>query len=176
MNVKKIIKSIAGLGVISGVAYAAYQVGVAAGETKELDRRLKALGDRVDLTELDDEDEYRFYDHMDEPDDGCVSPVERAGSDDPAENTEPRFMPIEIIHIDGIALNQLRGLLLYLTVLKSFSRKNVKDYLGIDDDPTVDLVLESFVINGYISKRDKYRYRALTTITDYADIIRCSQL
>ncbi len=175
MNVKKIIKSIAGLGVASGIAYVAYQVGVAAGETKELDRRLKALGDQVDLPEPD-EDEYRFYDHMDEPDDCCVSPVEHAGSDDPAENTEPRFMPIEIVHIDGIALNQLRGLLLYLTVLKTFSRKNVKDYLGIDDDATVDLVLESFEISGYISKRDKYRYRALTTITDYSDIIRCSQL
>ena len=174
MNVKKIIKGIAGLGVASGIAYVAYQVGVAAGETKELDRRLKAMGDQVDL--LEPEDEYRFYDHMDEPDDGCVAPEEHAGEDDPAENTEPRFMPIEIIHIDGIPFNQLRGLLLYLTVLKSFSRKNVKDYLGIDDDPTVDLVLESFVINGYISKRDKYRYRALTTITDYADIIRCSQL
>lgn len=172
MNAKKTMKGIVGLGIAGGIAYAAYQVGVASGETKELERRLKAMGDQVDLPE----DEYRFYDHMDEPDDGCVSPEEHAEADDPAENTEPRFMPIEIVHIDGIALNQLRGLLLYLTVLKSFSRKHVKDYLGIDDDPTVDMVLESFVINGYISKRDKYRYRALTTITDYADIIRCSQL
>ena len=67
MNVKKIIKGIIGLGVIGGVAYAAYKLGECSGEVNE--RFREKYGDE-DI-EVEEDDDYRFYDNMDEPDDEC---------------------------------------------------------------------------------------------------------
>ena len=68
MNVKKIIKGIIGLGTVGGVAYLAYKVGECNGEMNE---RVHAMADVGD-------DDYRFYDNYDEPDDGCIAPADSA--------------------------------------------------------------------------------------------------
>ena len=73
MNVKKIIKGIVGLGGVAGVAYAAYKFGESNGKINE--RFREKYGDDGDDIELDDdEDEFRFYDNMIEPDDECLAP------------------------------------------------------------------------------------------------------
>lgn len=74
MNVKKIIKGIVGLGAVAGIAYLSYKVGESNGEINE--RFREKYGDDEDSIELDDdEDEYRFYDNYDEPDDECLAPA-----------------------------------------------------------------------------------------------------
>ena len=168
MNFKKIIKGIMGVGVVGGVAYLAYKVGECNGEMNE---RVHSLAntedDDIEIVE-DDEDDLRLYDNMVEPDDGCLAPANKKQDTDDFE-----FMPIELLNIKGVTIGQLRGLLLYLTTLKKFCKKNVKEYLGIDDDITVDTVLDLFIINGYVkrSEKDKYKYRAVTNIADCARII-----
>lgn len=62
MNVKKIIKGMLGLGVVGGIAYAAYKLGECNGEVNAKFREKYG----VDY----DEDEFTF----DELDDGCVAP------------------------------------------------------------------------------------------------------
>ena len=171
MNFKKIIKGIMGVGVVGGVAYLAYKVGECNGEMNE---RVHSLAntedDDIEIVEddEDDEDDLRLYDNMVEPDDGCLAPANKKQDTDDFE-----FMPIELLNIKGVTIGQLRGLLLYLTTLKKFCKKNVKEYLGIDDDITVDTVLDLFIINGYVkrSEKDKYKYRAVTNIADCARII-----
>ena len=168
MNFKKIIKGIMGIGVVGGVAYLAYKVGECNGEMNE---RVHSLAntedDDIEIVE-DDEDDLRLFNNMVEPDDGCLAPANKKQDTDDFE-----FMPIELLNIKGVTIGQLRGLLLYLTTLKKFCKKNVKEYLGIDDDITVDTVLDLFIINGYVKRneKDKYKYRAVTSIADCARII-----
>ena len=168
MNFKKIIKGIMGIGVVGGAAYLAYKVGECNGEMNE---RVHSLAntdeDDIEIVE-DDEDDLRRYDNMVEPDDGCLAPANNK-----QDTADFDFMPIELLNIEGVTIGQLRGLLLYLTTLKKFCKKNVKEYLGIDDDITVDTVLDLFIINGYVKRneQDKYKYRAVTSIADCARII-----
>ena len=168
MNFKKIIKGIMGIGVVGGVAYLAYKVGECNGEMNE---RVHSLAntedDDIEIVE-DDEDDLRLFNNMVEPDDGCLAPANKKQDTDDFE-----FMPIELLNIKGVTIGQLRGLLLYLTTLKKFCKKNVKEYLGIDDDITIDTVLDLFIINGYVKRneKDKYKYRAVTSIADCARII-----
>lgn len=63
MNAKNIIKSIVGLGVMSGVAFLAYKVGKNEGKTNE---RKRIWGERYD----DDYDSFSY----DEEDDMCIAP------------------------------------------------------------------------------------------------------
>ena len=63
MNAKNIIKSIVGLGVMSGVAFLAYEVGENEGKTNE---RKRIWDERYD----DDYDSFSY----DEEDDMCIAP------------------------------------------------------------------------------------------------------
>ena len=63
MNAKKIIKVIAKLAVVSGVAFVAYKLGECNGESKERIRQ-----------KYDDENDYYSLSDYDEPDCGCLSP------------------------------------------------------------------------------------------------------
>lgn len=78
MNIKKIIKCVAGLGAVGGIAYAAYKFGECNGEANAKSRD-KYGDDLDDFDEDDDEDMDNYYgtcfEHKyDEPDDGCVAP------------------------------------------------------------------------------------------------------
>lgn len=75
MNAKKIIKGIVKLGVMGGIAYAAYKLGECNGEVNERMREKYGDEDEDGIGSDDDEDDFRLYDNMDEPDDGCLSPA-----------------------------------------------------------------------------------------------------
>ena len=75
MNAKKIIKGIVKLGVMGGIAFAAYKLGECSGEVNERMREKYGDEDENGIGSDDDEDDYRFYDNMDEPDDGCLAPA-----------------------------------------------------------------------------------------------------
>lgn len=97
MNVKKIIKGIIGLGAIGGVAYAAYKLGECSDEMNE---RVHAMADIEDgdgeYSEDDDEDHHLMV--FDEPDDGCLAPVNEAvtSSDSSKELTTNNDAPDEM--------------------------------------------------------------------------------
>ncbi len=63
MKAKKIIKVIAKLAAVSGVAFVAYKLGEFNGESKE----------RIHQ-KYDDEDDYYSLSDYDEPDCGCIKP------------------------------------------------------------------------------------------------------
>lgn len=173
MNVKKIIKGVIGLGAAAGIAYLSYKIGESNGEINERFRDKYGEDDEDSIEFDDDEDEIRFYGNMDEPDDECLAPEVEEDAEEQSGEEEHEYLPIEVLHIDGVTIGQLRGLLLYLTTIKKFYRKNVKEYLCIDDDIIIDAVLECFIINGYIKKgeKDKYKYHTVTTLADCAKII-----
>lgn len=77
MNVKKIIKGVIGLGAVGGVAYLAYKVGECNGEMNERVHAMADIGDGDgEYSEDDDEDHHLMV--FDEPDDGCLAPVNEA--------------------------------------------------------------------------------------------------
>lgn len=77
MSVKKIIKGIVGLGAVAGIAYLSCKVGECNGEMNE---RVHAMADIEDgdgeYSEDDDENHHLMV--FDEPDDGCIAPVNEA--------------------------------------------------------------------------------------------------
>ena len=70
MNIKKIIKCVAGLGAVGGIAYAAYKFGECSGEANAKFRG--KYGDDDD--DIDNYYSTCFEHKYDEPDDGCVTP------------------------------------------------------------------------------------------------------
>ena len=77
-TVYKFYEYSAKLGVVGGIAFAAYKLGECNGEVNE--RMREKYGDEDDdgIGSDDDEDDYRFYDNMDEPDDWCLAPASGA--------------------------------------------------------------------------------------------------
>ena len=75
MNVKKIIKGIMGLSAVAGIAYLSYKVGESNGEINERFREKYGDEDDEDI-EVEEDDDYKFYDNYDEPDDGCIAPID----------------------------------------------------------------------------------------------------
>lgn len=63
MKAKKIIKAIAKLAAVSGVAFIAYKLGECSGESRERIRQ-----------KYDDEGDYYSLSDYDEPDCGCIKP------------------------------------------------------------------------------------------------------
>ena len=72
MNIKKIIKCVAGLGAVGGIAYAAYKFGECSGEANAKFR--DKYGNDLDDEDLDNYYGTCFEHKYDEPDDGCVAP------------------------------------------------------------------------------------------------------
>ena len=100
MNVKKIIKGIVGLGAMAGVAYAAYKFGESNGKINE--RFREKYGDDEDDIELDDnEDEFRFYDNYDEPDDACLAP--KTENKPSFSVSIHKFAPLDSVKVEGIS-------------------------------------------------------------------------
>ncbi len=179
MNAKKIIKGIVGLGVMSGVAYLAYKIGESNGEINE---RYRDKGDE-DI-DIDNEEDNLSYD---EPDDGCVAPSDNADcyhyesinnsnlyGDDETKLTKQdvlrKYEPFESIYIAGAEQSKLRILLLHLAITKYFTRKEVINYFGGDED-IADEVLRKYEYAGYIKKYDKYKFRCLLTTEEYCRLV-----
>jgi len=81
MNAKKIIKGIVKLGVMGGIAYAAYKLGECSGEVNERMREKYGDEDEDGIEPDDDEEEADNYygtcfePKYIEPDDGCLAPA-----------------------------------------------------------------------------------------------------
>lgn len=101
MNVKKIIKGIVGLGAMAGAAYAAYKLGESNGKINE--RFREKYGDDEDDIELDDDedDEFRFYDNMIEPDDACLAP--KTENKPSFSVSIHNFAPLDSVKVEGIS-------------------------------------------------------------------------
>ena len=140
MNVKKIIKGIIGLGAIGGVAYAAYKLGESDGRFNEIHRRMTENGDEDDEDiEVEEDDDYRFYDNYDEPDDECLAPAH--------ESADYNFVSPQ--KVKGVTKPQMKKVVRSILCLKYVSNKTIRDILGVDYDKAAE-VLKSLENAGLI--------------------------
>ena len=126
MNVKKIIKGIVGLGAMAGVAYAAYKFGESNGKINE--RFREKYGDDEDDIELDDnEDEFRFYDNYDEPDDACLAP--KTENKPSFSVSIHKFAPLDSVKVEGISEKDMDMLVYHISLDKYTSNKQIREWL-----------------------------------------------
>lgn len=153
MNIKKIIKSIMRLGVISDIAYLAYKVGESSGEINERFR---------DKSEINVDDDFDY----DEPDDGCIAPAENStGFSFPEDN--PEFAPLSSINVDGVSASEIESLLYDIALRKYISNKQVREWLAVDND-TAARVIKELSKAGYIGNESgNYRIPVYLTLSDF---------
>ena len=146
MNVKKIIKGIMGLGAVAGIAYLSYKVGESNGEINE--RFREKYGDDEDDIELDDdEDEFRFYDNMDEPDDECLAPKKQ---NMPTFSVSMHnFASLDSVHVDGISDKDMDMLVYHISLDKYTSNKQIREWLEVDRN-TASKVIAALRKAGYV--------------------------
>ena len=146
MNVKKIIKGIIGLGAIGGVAYAAYKLGECSGEVNERFREKYGDEDDEDI-EVEEDDDYRFYDNMDEPDDECLAPKKQ---NMPTFSVSMHnFASLDSVHVDGISDKDMEMLVYHISLDKYTSNKQIREWLEIDRN-TASKVIAALRKAGYV--------------------------
>ena len=170
MNVKKNIKGIVGIGVVRGIANLAYKIGECNGEMNE---RVHAMADVGD-------DDYNFSDY-DEPDDGCIAPIDFGKMNDaPAEKYEDSkccsadkdtFAPFSSVQVNGISESDFLSLLYQISARKYISNKAIREYLDVDTDKAAE-VLSVLYHAGYIASETGKRIPVRLTISDYFSLIR----
>lgn len=180
MNAKKIIKGIVGLGIMSGAAYLAYKVGEGNGEINE--RFREKYDDNIN--DADTDEEYQFYDHMDEPDDECLAPassreqrytmkdLEDISSFEESNPDRRRdFAPLSAIRSvpEGVA----KSLLLNSVTRGFITNKCIRDTLGVDVD-MADRIVSEFQNAGYISTEQggNHRFPTMITFADFVELLR----
>ena len=180
MNAKKIIKGIMGIGIMSGVAYLAYKVGEGNGEINE---RFREKYDD-NLGGADTDEEYHFYDHMDEPDDEFLAPassreqrytmkdLEDISSFEESNPDRRRdFAPLSAIRSvpEGVA----KSLLLNSVTRGFITNKCIRDTLGVDVD-MADRIVSEFQNAGYISSEQggNHRFPTMITFADFVELLR----
>lgn len=137
MNVKKIIKGIVGLGAMAGAAYAAYKLGESNGKINE--RFREKYGDDEDDIELDDnEDEFRFYDNYDEPDDACLAP--NKGKKPSFSVSIHNFAPLDSVKVEGISEKDMDMLVYHILLDKYTSNKQIHEWLEVDKDTAIKVI------------------------------------
>lgn len=148
MNVKKIIKGIIGLGAIGGVAYAAYKLGESDGRFNEIHRRMTENGDEDDEDiEVEEDDDYRFYDNMDEPDDECLAPKKQ---NMPTFSVSMHnFASLDSVHVDGISDKDMDMLVYHISLDKYTSNKQIREWLEVDRN-TASKVIAALRKAGYV--------------------------
>lgn len=150
MNVKKIIKGIVGLGAMAGAAYAAYKLGESNGKINE--RFREKYGDDEDDIELDDnEDEFRFYDNYDEPDDACLAP--KTENKPSFSVSIHNFAPLDSVKVEGISEKDMDMLVYHILLDKYTSNKQIHEWLEVNKD-TAAKVIFALRKAGYIG--DEY--------------------
>ena len=177
MNVKKIIKSIIGLGAVGGVAYAAYKLGESAGRFNEIHRRMTENGDEDDEDiEVEEDDDYRFYDNYDEPDDECLAPTNGnschkkqfpdhladhspVGYDENCENGDCFYVRLNAIDLDDIPTETALRALVATKHSSYITNKAIRAATGCSYD-TAERILILFEDAGYISeKNNRFRHK-----------------
>ena len=174
MNVKKIIKGIIGLGAIGGVAYAAYKLGECSGEVNE--RMREKYGDEDSIELDDDEDDFRFYDKYDEPDDECLAPMNGnssheeqypdhhgtyapVGYDENCENGDCFYVRLNAIDLDDIPTETALRALVATKHSSYITNKAIRAATGCSYD-TAERILILFEDAGYISeKNNRFRHK-----------------
>lgn len=150
MNVKKIIKGVFGLGAVAGIAYAAFKLGESNGEINERFRE-KYCDDEDDIELDDDEDEFRFYDNMVEPDDECLAPKKEYT---PSFSVSiHNFAPLDSVKVEGISEKDMDMLVYHISLDKYTSNKQIREWLEVDKD-TAAKVITALRKAGYIG--DEY--------------------
>lgn len=139
MNVKKIIKGIIGLGAIGGVAYAAYKLGESDGRFNEIHRRMTENGDEDDEDiEVEEDDDYRFYDNYDEPDDECLAPKKEYM---PTFTVSMHnFAPLDSVKVDGISDRDMDMLIYHISLDKYTSNKQIREWLKVDKETAAKVI------------------------------------
>jgi predicted HTH transcriptional regulator len=139
MNVKKIIKGIIGLGAIGGVAYAAYKLGESDGRFNEIHRRMTENGDEDDEDiEVEEDDDYRFYDNYDEPDDECLAPKKEYM---PTFTVSMHnFAPLDSVKVDGISDRDIDMLIFHISLDKYTSNKQIREWLKVDKETAAKVI------------------------------------
>ena len=139
MNVKKIIKGIIGLGAIGGVAYAAYKLGESDGRFNEIHRRMTENGDEDDEDiEVEEDDDYRFYDNYDEPDDECLAPKKEYM---PTFTVSMHnFAPLDSVKVDGISDRDIDMLIYHISLDKYTSNKQIREWLKVDKETAAKVI------------------------------------
>ena len=139
MNVKKIIKGIVGLGAIGGVAYAAYKLGESDGRFNEIHRRMTENGDEDDEDiEVEEDDDYRFYDNYDEPDDECLAPKKEYM---PTFTVSMHnFAPLDSVKVDGISDRDIDMLIYHISLDKYTSNKQIREWLKVDKETAAKVI------------------------------------
>ena len=141
MNVKKIIKGIVGLGAMARVTYAAYKLGESNGKINECFREKYG----------DDEDEFRFYDNYDEPDDACLAPKTE---NKPSFSVNiHNFAPLDSVKVEGISEKDMDMLVYHISLDKYTSNKQIHEWLEVDKD-TAAKVISALREAGYIGDED----------------------
>ena len=139
MNVKKIIKGIIGLGAVGGVAYAAYKLGESDGRFNEIHRRMTENGDEDDEDiEVEEDDDYRFYDNYDEPDDECLAPKKEYM---PTFTVSMHnFAPLDSVKVDGISDRDIDMLIYHISLDKYTSNKQIREWLKVDKETAAKVI------------------------------------
>ena len=139
MNVKKIIKGIIGLGAVGGVAYAAYKLGESDGRFNEIHRRMTENGDEDDEDiEVEEDDDYRFYDNYDETDDECLAPKKEYM---PTFTVSMHnFAPLDSVKVDGISDGDMDMLIYHISLDKYTSNKQIREWLKVDKETAAKVI------------------------------------
>lgn len=175
MKIKKIIKGMIGLGVMGGIAYAAYKLGECNGEVNErLHQKYDEDDDEIEFYD-DDEQPDNYYGtcfetnkeqpmkyRYDEPDDGCLAPINQQ-IDNASRSHEGnvvdaaiRFPPLSSIHIKYFTAEEIESILLCLVRAHEFYKSDVK--LMFDcGDIKANAICDAFLDAGYIFKKEKGR-------------------
>lgn len=165
MKIKTFVKGVLALGTLAGTAYAAYKLGEVNGEVNERFReKYSDDEDDIDLYD-DDEDEIRFYDNMDEPDDGCLAPVNKVK---PVFTVGMfHFAPLDSIKVDGVTAEQMDMLVYHISLDKFTSNKQIREWLEVDK-ATAAKVISALRKAGYVGEeRSNYMIPVLITTEVY---------
>lgn len=147
MKFKKIIKGIIGVGVMGGVAYLAYKIGEGNDEINE--RYRDKYGDEDN--EIEEDDDFKFYDNLDEPDDGCIAPFDKH-----EDYSDHYFKPLNELNIKGVSHSQIEGLLFYLLRCGTFYCTDVKRFLNVTGYKA-ERICEALEQAGYIGRDDSQK-------------------
>ena len=183
MKFKKIIKGIVGIGVVGGVAYLAYKIGDGNGEINERFRDKYGDEDDDDI-ELEEDDDFRFYDNLDEPDDGCIAPAncvsERysvkdlqniSSFEEHSSDDKRNFVPLSAIRT--VPEPTAKSLLLRSVTRGFITNKVIRESLGISME-TADEIVAEFQAAGYLGKEQggNHRIPALLSFSDFVELLR----
>lgn len=151
MNVKKIIKELSD-SVLWQVLHTLHISSVKA-MARSTSVLCEKYGDDEDDIEIDDDedDEFRFYDNMIEPDDECLAPNKEKK---PSFSVSiHNFAPLDSVKVEGISEKDMDILIYHISHDKYTSNKQIREWLEVDKD-TAAKVIYALRKAGYIG--DEY--------------------